>query len=413
MECGPHGWSGAAWAAICSKVQSPLVIAHTADLHSGKRSGKMNADGQNQRESDVYAALDVVSRYITDVVKPDVLVCAGDVWDGTVPSPTAARHGYDFFAVPREAGIPVIVIGGNHETLLALGRPTALEHLPRYFGVHLALEQQAFELEGVLFHCVPYRAVSNGALSALEPSREMRNVLIAHSNVLGSAMPADLERHDHTILPAAIARHEAIDLGMLGHIHLHQEIEQGAGLYYSGALERLTWDEVENDPSIYVHRLYENGTVETESIRVADMGTPLVPRPTTVLTVECAGLTAREAVEAAHAQVGPLDLEQHMVQIVFRDAPHDMNSVSYEGPLSKLIRDRGASVSRFKQIDSIMTVEEKIEEMTDERSRGSLAPGATIADRFSRFCSDRDTSEALRMLGAELIGAVMGEGDPT
>ena len=113
-------------------MSSKRVVAHVADLHFGRRMAKASHGGDNVRELDIYKAGRAVSDYLAQL-QPDLVVVAGDVWDTASPSPQALRHGYDFHRRLQEAELPVLVVGGNHDTLSAPGRPTPLEHLQRHF----------------------------------------------------------------------------------------------------------------------------------------------------------------------------------------------------------------------------------------------------------------------------------------
>ncbi len=86
-----------------------MRILHTADWHAGRTLH--GAD----RTPEVRAALqELAAMAISE--KVDAVVVAGDVFDSRNPSADAEDAVYDFFLRTGEAGIPSIVIAGNHDS---------------------------------------------------------------------------------------------------------------------------------------------------------------------------------------------------------------------------------------------------------------------------------------------------------
>ena len=94
-----------------------LRVGHLADTHLGYRAlGRADPEtGRNQRAVDVERAFEAaVDKLLAREV--DLVVHAGDVFHHTRPSWSALRC---FVLVMRRveaAGIPCVVIGGNHDT---------------------------------------------------------------------------------------------------------------------------------------------------------------------------------------------------------------------------------------------------------------------------------------------------------
>jgi DNA repair exonuclease SbcCD nuclease subunit len=381
----------------------PLVILHTADLHFGRRYLRTTRDGDNVRELDIYKAGDVVSSWIAETLKPDLAVIAGDVWDDSRPSPQALRHGYDFPRKLREADIPVVVVGGNHDTVTTPGRPTPLEHLARYFGCHVALEQSSIEVAGIQICAVPYRTLSSGDFQTPDYSSEVPNLLVVHADADGDDLP-DFAQYSYVRLPRAALFDQRSALRLLGHVHVHQSIGERA--YYSGALERLTFGEIRNDPSVYVHRLFPDGRVETESVRVADMGEPNVPRPALDLTLDCSEMEAGNVVDAAHAHLEAHPLDEALVQLTLAGAPREIYSVHYEEALNKRASKRGAFALKVR-------VRLREDELADNAAGDELpdmehVPGAALSEAYKVFASAKGDSD-LSELGCQLIAQASGE----
>lgn len=381
----------------------PLLIAHCADLHFGRRAGETTFKGENQRELDIYRAGATCAEYLAEL-GPDLVVVAGDVWDHERPSALAIRHGVDFHRILREADIPVVVIGGNHDTMAALGRPTPLQLLARYFDCHVALEQQQLELCGINLCLIPYRAISTRSLEPITFSEQLPNLLVAHCSADTSELPPELVKYDPTKLERSTLFDPRFSASLLGHVHIHRHFGERA--YYPGPLERLKWDEITNEPAIFLHRLHPDGTVSSESVRVADMGEEGVPRPAVVLQLDCKELASVHIPEAALELLESSQLEEALVQLSLTDAPLDLYEHLYEEVLAKRAKQRGAFDFRLQ----VKLVEEQAPQHDQvEYSAVDPAPGASLSEAFREFARAHD-AEDLADLGAQLIAATAAQG---
>ena len=381
---------------------SPITIAHVADLHFGRRMARVTRNGDNVREMDIYRAGEVLSEWLAEK-GPDLVCVVGDVFDTSQPTPMALRHGYDFHRRLQEADIPVVVIGGNHDTLAAPGRPTPLQHLSRYFGCHVALEQSEIQIADLNLCCVPYRTLSLGEYREPEYSSQMPNLLLVHSTVDGDGLP-EFAQYDHTRLPRSELFDPRSSLRMLGHIHIHGSVGEKA--YYCGAPERLTWGEIQNEPAIYLHHLYPDGRVETESVLISDMSpSGEVPRPSVVLQVDCAEMEALVALEKAQTLIEETPMEEALVHLTLQNAPSDIYSLHYEEALGKRAAQRGALAFKPKvQVRELEELAQADAGLDDDIH----IPGAALSESYRAFAKDQG-EEDLIQLGCDLIAQAGGE----
>ena len=391
--------NGRAGAALHSSVSSSRVVAHVADLHFGRRMARVTSGGDNLREMDIYAAGKALSEYLAEL-KPDLVVVAGDVWDTASPSPQALRHGYDFHRRLQEAEIETVVVGGNHDTLSTPGRPTPLQHLERYFGCQVVLEQQQLEVADLRLCAVPYRTLSMGEFEEPDYSSEVPNLLVVHAAVDGDDMPA-FAQYDYTRLSRAHLFDDRACLRMLGHIHIHQSV--GDRAYYCGAPERLTWGEITNTPAIYLHEVSDNGEVATRSVSLAEMGVEGVPRPVQLLEVDCSELTGQVALEKAVSLLDQSELDGTLTQVSFLEAPAEIYSLHYEELLGKRAAAGGAVAFRprvlLREEDDISKpVSVEVEQV----------PGAALSEAYRSF-AEANQDQDLAELGCELIAQQLGE----
>lgn len=359
----------------------------------------MTSGGDNVREMDIYAAGAALSEHLCQM-QPDLVVVAGDVWDSASPSPQALRHGYDFHRRLQEAGVETLVVAGNHDTLSAPGRPTPLEHLERYFGCQVALTQQEFEIADLHIAAVPYRALSTGEFESPQYPADTPSLLVVHATVDGEGLP-DFAQYDYTRLSRRDLFDPGAQLRLMGHIHIHQSV--GDNAYYCGAPERLTWGEITNTPAYYLHEIDDSGRVETRSVPMSEIGVEGVPRPTTLLSVDCSDLTGQVAVEKAASLIEQADCDGHLLQMTFRDCPADIYSLHYEEILGKRASKAGALAFRPR---ILLREEEDLARPTQVSLE--QVPGAAISEAYREFAKqtgDEDLSE----LGCELIAQQLGE----
>jgi DNA repair exonuclease SbcCD nuclease subunit len=273
-----------------------------------------------------------------------------------------------------------------------------LDHLSRYFGCELALEQREVELHGIRFCCVPYRSLSSEVFKNPDYSSSLYNILVVHAAADGEGLP-DWARYDHTRLDRTSLQNPAACLRLLGHIHIHKAISKNA--YYSGAIERLTWGEISNTPSIYLHRINTvSGVIKTESHPIDKMGVQGVPRPALNLEIDCAKDSAQESVEAAHSILEENTLEDCLVQLHLKHVDRDIYSTHFEEALTTRATKRKAFALKTKietrQAEELKKAQDNLSTLAEQ------IPGQALIDNYRNFATSTG-NEDLADLGAELI----------
>ena len=94
-----------------------MKIVHVSDTHIGFSAYRKVDDetGINQREMDVYRRFAEFTDKAIEI-HPDVVIHSGDLFDSVRPSNRAISVALDNLARITAAGIPVVVIAGNHST---------------------------------------------------------------------------------------------------------------------------------------------------------------------------------------------------------------------------------------------------------------------------------------------------------
>ena len=271
---------------------SSLRIAHVADTHLG--AGYVHGDegkgGVNSRLVDFQNAwLRSCGQMVDEQV--DLVLFAGDAFRDAKPTPTeqaAFREGLDAFA---EAGIPVVMIPGNHDLARQVGRTNALAIFSEYPNVTV------MDRPGVVFGgdvllpiaCLPYPMRAH--LAARDPEFEQLSldeqnakmvdlslqvlrslgaeaeklagpfgcVLVAHGTIAGSAMGAEQGTQflREAVLPLNELRGLPFRYQAWGHLHRLQALEPH--IWYSGSIERNDFAEASEEKGWLLVEIDEDG----------------------------------------------------------------------------------------------------------------------------------------------------------
>lgn len=229
-----------------------MSIIHLADTHLGYRQfpGILDPErGLNQRECDIYdawhRAIDIAVRR-----RPTALVHAGDLFDSARPSPHAVVQAIVGFQKLRDAGIPAVVIAGNHSTPRFRSSGSVFEIL-RMFGVHAVWQKpESVRVNGLAIHAVPHEPDGEQLMAdvrSLEPDRSAdANILVLHGG-LEAVKQSYGEVGEIALDPAMLAEVE-FDYVALGHLHAFKAPQVNA--IYPGSLERLDFADVDGDKAV-------------------------------------------------------------------------------------------------------------------------------------------------------------------
>lgn len=221
-----------------------MRIVHLADSHLGFRQlQRVDAAGRNLREQDVAAAFaQAIERAVA--LAPDAVVHAGDLFDSHHPSAAALRVALDGLARLRAAGIPIILVAGNHETPRAASPEHIYSVLERFGeGVHaIHGAPRTVRLGGLAVHGIPYDndlARMGDAVRAARPEPgAAHSVLVAHLGLTGLGGVVGPEAS--LALPGeTLAGARAFSYVALGHLHTFAPVADNAA--YAGSTERLSW----------------------------------------------------------------------------------------------------------------------------------------------------------------------------
>lgn len=288
-------------------MSQPINLFHIADIHIGMENyGRLDAaSGLNSR------VLDFLRRFnqAIDMAierEADVCIFAGDAYKTQRPTPTFQREFARRVKKLSDAGIPTVLLVGNHDMATADRAASSIDifgvlDVP---GVIVANREAVHEItcrrgQTLLVATIPYpqrgrllahNDYKNMSLDALDQALgqiladnfndlanevserpELPAVLTAHLSVseatTGSEQSVMIGR-DVVVLRSNLA-HEAWDYVALGHIHKHQELNGGEHppIVYPGSLERIDFGE-EKERKGFVMATIEKGQCDWEFVPV-------------------------------------------------------------------------------------------------------------------------------------------------
>lgn len=219
-----------------------MRIAHISDTHLGYRQLAIvnAATGRNQRELDVEAAFHNAMNAML-AWEPDVILHAGDVFHSPRPSWGAIRSCIATLKRAQDAGVPTIVIAGNHDTPRLRASADVFdvmaEALPGITFV-TGREQRSIELLhlDLCVHAIPHGALVGYDPPSIPASTAKATVVLTHGLVGGlSRFTPELgeEQVPDRLLPSEV------DYIALGDWHKTERVKENA--WYAGSTERIGW----------------------------------------------------------------------------------------------------------------------------------------------------------------------------
>ncbi|MBO0915756.1 exonuclease SbcCD subunit D [Streptomyces laculatispora] len=269
-----------------------MKILHTSDWHLGRSFHRVSL-------------LDAQAAYLDHLVatvhdhEVDVVLVSGDVYDRAVPPLSAVQLFDDALHRLAAAGVPTVMISGNHDSARRLGVGAGLIgragiHL-RTDPAHCATPVVLGDAHGdVAFYGLPYlepalvkdmfKAERAGHEAVLTAAMERvradlatradttRSVVLAHAFVAGGE-PSDSER-DITVggvaaVPAGVF--DGVDYVALGHLHGCQTVTER--VRYSGSPLAYSFSEAGHRKTMWLIDLDTTGAIAAERIDCP------VPRP--------------------------------------------------------------------------------------------------------------------------------------
>lgn len=277
----------------------PIKVIHFADVHLGVENyGRLEPHtGLSSRLTDFLSAVDRIIEVALDK-EADLVVFAGDAYKTRDPSPTYQREFARRIRRLSQAGLPTVLVAGNHDTPNAVGRAHTMEIFDTLDveNVYVARRPSVFDIEtrhgpvqvgalpwvvrSALLSRDEYKNKSLEEVMALLQERveqlvegeggltghlapEVPHILVAHGTVQGAVYGSEravMLGHD-MVLPLGLFKNAQWDYVALGHIHRHQALEPDRfpPVVYSGSVERIDFGEEREGKGFVVAEVERGG----------------------------------------------------------------------------------------------------------------------------------------------------------
>jgi exonuclease SbcD len=261
-----------------------MRILHFADAHIDMANhGRHDPEsGLPVRVLDFLKSLDIIiETAISETV--DLVIFAGDAYKDRTPSPTFQREWGKRIMQLSRAGIPTLLLIGNHDISPAQGRANAVQEFETLQVPYIhVLSKPAFltpEELGLPLQVIALPWVSRSAFvtawdlsgeAAMDAFAKMEErltsrvndwitqadphlpiILTAHASVQGAKYGAErtVMLGSDLVLPGSLVKDPRLDYVALGHLHKSQNLNEGSHppVIYSGSIERVDFGEAQDE----------------------------------------------------------------------------------------------------------------------------------------------------------------------
>lgn len=243
-----------------------MKLLHTGDLHIGMTNySKLDPEtGLESRLLDFFCTLDfIINKAIEE--KVDAFLFAGDAYKTRDPSPTQQRGFGERIKKIAKAGIPVIMVIGNHDTPNAEGKANTLDIYSalEIDNVYVSRKPELLNIStksGNLqvltipwMHKEDYKKIGDKLLSMYGHINFLQNsgpaILLGHAEIEGSSFGSEkgLALVNDITLPLSLLTEKKLSYVALGHIHKFQELSQKPFVVYAGSPERIDFGEAKEE----------------------------------------------------------------------------------------------------------------------------------------------------------------------
>jgi len=367
-----------------------MNILHVADTHLGYSAyRRVNEEGVNQREVDVYNAFEQFIDYALKS-KPDLIIHAGDLFDSVRPTNRAITFAIHQILRLSKQEIPFVVIAGNHEhpKLRETGHIfSVLDHIENVYPVYNSCyETIPFEInnEKLVIHALPQTTTKQEFENNLKKLKTDKssdyNIVVAHGGVKG-IKEFSMNEFNELMVPTQYLKKD-FDYIALGHYHKHVKVSDNA--FYSGSTECFTFSDAGE----------QKGFIELDVGKNKNSFIPLKIRQIVNSNpIDCSSLSLDEVMSKIKKTIKEIEPSGKVFRIMLENIPSHI----YRGIDFSTIREHSGEAVHYeikpnviKEGDSKAIETSKIDALTNE---------------FSLFLrkQDMDEKETLLKLGLDYI----------
>lgn len=276
-----------------------IKLLHFADAHIDMTNfGAHDPEtGLPERVMDFLRSLDTIIQTAIDE-RVDLVIFAGDAYKDRSPAPTFQREWGRRLMRLSKAGIPTILLTGNHDIAPSQRKAHAMQEFDTLSPEHVYVINNPklltpSDLEGLPVQVLglpwitragvmqsitsgetdeddPIKVIESGirfwlndALAEVDPS--LPTILTAHASVAGAKFgnEQEIKIGRDVILPLGLVRDPRLDYVALGHIHRHQDLNLGdhPPVVYPGSIERVDFGEVNEEKGFVIAQIEKGKTL--------------------------------------------------------------------------------------------------------------------------------------------------------
>jgi len=364
-----------------------MKILHTADIHIGYENfGRLDpATGLNTRLLDFRRCFDfMVETAIRE--KVDVFLFCGDAYRTHDPSPTQQKIFADCLRPLADAGIPMVMLTGNHDQPVSFGKASSIsifEHLTGNVTIFehptlkvvqtksgplqvlglpwpirsklLAKEEYKDKTPSEVRELIEAKYAEYVQIiveNDLDPS--LPAVLAAHLTVQGAEMSgserSSVIQHEPTFLVSHLA-YPVLDYVALGHIHRFQDRNEGhkPPVVYSSSIERVTFKEADTPKGFVLVEITGDGHQRQTNYRFVE--TPARRFVSVMLDVRDATNPTELIVSAIRKQ----NIEEAIVRVRYEINEDQTNLVDVATIRAEL--SKAASIASIERVIEVRQVQ--------------------------------------------------------
>lgn len=411
-----------------------MKLLHCADIHLGYEThGRLDpATGLNTRLLDFRRSFDVmVERAVAEDV--DLFLFAGDAYRTADPTPTQQRQFAEALRPVVEAGIPIVMVVGNHDHPVSFGKASSVD----IFGVLgpgdvfvtptfraegqpggpiqtrsgplqlialpwpirskiLAREQYRGKTPHEVRQLIEEYYTAFVARCAAEADPTVPLVVCAHLTVqgaeLGGSERASLIAHEPTFTVGQLAQ-PGVDYVALGHIHKYQDrnlaaFERGEGppVIYPSSIERISFKEHDADKGFVIVEIDAAGEPGRRTSYT------FVPTPARrFVPIEVDATEAADPTAAIVAEIARHDIDDAVVRVRYQ--------VGEEQPAV----DEGIVREALAAANVIASVERDVGAV-ERRQRTVVKRDTSLREAVERYV---DQHETLAKIKDDLVAAAL------
>ncbi|MEM2104316.1 MAG: DNA repair exonuclease [Candidatus Bathyarchaeia archaeon] len=290
-------------------------FVHASDLHLGYSQYGLEA----RREDFDKAFSELVDKTLE--LKPTFMIIAGDVFHNARPSNVTLENAVQNFGRLRDAGIPILVVDGSHDSapnvvtgtiLNPLDSAGLIHYLPRHEGACWRKPECCYVYGVPNFRT--RRKTEEMLPTFMEqkkptPDPSLFNIFVFHMALeIPELNPPYIEAEaSPELIP------EGFNYYAAGHVHKpYQRVFKTGIMAYPGSTETINYDEAKTEKGFYYVEVNGKAEASTQFIKLES------PRKFVVLEQDFSGLSARKITELAVQLVKGADEEDAILVPVLR-----------------------------------------------------------------------------------------------